>query len=119
MPSVPGSTFLTNHAHVLLCVSRDPNVRVKDLSSLVGISERAVKRIIRDLNEGGFISLKKVGRRNRYGVNVVRRIDHPLWSDRQIGSLLHMPADVENGNGNSELREKDVPANEYALAERR
>ena len=59
----PGWTFLTNHAHVLLAVSRDPELRQRDISALVGITEGAVQRILDDLEEGGYLRRERVGRR--------------------------------------------------------
>lgn len=65
----PSWTFLTNHAHVLLCLADDPSARLRDVASQVGITERAVQRIVSDLHEEGYISIRKEGRRNAYSIN--------------------------------------------------
>ncbi len=83
-------TFLTNHAHVLLCITEDPNARLKDLAERVDISERAVKRIVSDLEHTGYISRKRFGRRNRYEVHLQQPIRTPITVSRtlEIGALL-------------------------------
>lgn len=58
-------TFLTNHAHVLLCIAADPEARMRDVAVRVGVTERAVQRIVADLAEGGYLAVGRVGRRNR------------------------------------------------------
>ena len=64
----PAWTFLTNHAHVLLCIAKEPEARMRDVATLVGITERAVQRIVADLEEAGYIARIRHGRRNRYKV---------------------------------------------------
>jgi len=61
--------FLTNHAHVLLCVARDPRSRARDIADRVGITERAAQRILADLIVEGYVTRTKVGRRNHYVVD--------------------------------------------------
>ena len=80
--------FLTNHAHVLLCITDDPNARLKDLAERVEISERAVKRIVSDLEHTGYISRKRFGRRNRYEVHLQQPIHSPVTRSLEIGALL-------------------------------
>jgi hypothetical protein len=63
-------SLLTNHANVLLCVTREPDIRLRELAVEVGISERAVKRIVADLEKSGYIARERHGRRNHYNVNV-------------------------------------------------
>lgn len=81
-------TFLTNHAHVLVCVAQDPGVRLRDIAERVGITERAAQRIISDLVEGGYLVRHRDGRRNHYELNVDLPLRHPLEQDRQVGELL-------------------------------
>jgi DNA-binding MarR family transcriptional regulator len=57
--------FVTNHTQVLLCIARDPETRLRDIAESVGITERAVQRIVADLVEGGFLTRERVGRRSR------------------------------------------------------
>ncbi len=81
-------TFLTNHAHVLVCLARDPSVRLRDVAELVGITERAAQRIVADLVAEGYVSRIRAGRRNRYRVNPSLPLRHSLESDHDVGSLL-------------------------------
>ncbi|SDJ88535.1 MarR family protein [Cryobacterium psychrotolerans] len=81
-------TFLTNHAHVLLCVSTDPGMRLRDIAGAVGITERAAQRIIAELVADGYLTRRRDGRRNRYELYPELPLRHPLESDHQIGELL-------------------------------
>lgn len=81
-------TFLTNHAHVLLCVARDPGIRLRDAAEQVGITERAAQRIIAELIADGYLTRVRDGRRNRYQLYRERPLRHPLESHHQIGELL-------------------------------
>jgi len=85
---VPAWTFLTNHAHVLLCVSRDPDVRLRDVASEVGITERAAQRIVADLVAAGYLERSRDGRRNRYRLHPEQPLRHPLEHDHAIGEVL-------------------------------
>jgi predicted transcriptional regulator len=82
--------FLSNHTQVLLCISRDPDLRFRDIAQLVGITERAAQRIVADLIEGGYVQSEKVGRRNRYIVNAEITMRHPAQQDQEIGELLEL-----------------------------
>ncbi len=91
-------TFLTNHAHVLMCVSDNPNVRIRDVAAQVGITERAAQRIVSELEEAGYLEREREGRRNSYRLNPAMPLRHPLDSDHRIGELLatfahHNPAE--------------------------
>jgi predicted transcriptional regulator of viral defense system len=81
-------TFLTNHAHVLMCVSDNPNVRIRDVAAQVGITERAAQRIVSELEEAGYLEREREGRRNSYRLNPAMPLRHPLDSDHRIGELL-------------------------------
>ncbi|HXU23791.1 MAG: helix-turn-helix transcriptional regulator [Tepidiformaceae bacterium] len=83
-------TFLTNHAHVLLCITEDPNARLRDLAERVEISERAVKRIVSDLEHTGYITRKRFGRRNRYEVHMETPITTPVTRTLEVGALLSL-----------------------------
>jgi predicted transcriptional regulator len=82
--------FVTSHTQVLLCIARDPDVRMKTIADSVGITERAAQRIVRDLVESGFVQRERVGRRNRYVINRERRMRHEAQHDREIGELLDL-----------------------------
>lgn len=83
-------TFLTNHAHVLAVLESDPEVVLRQVAVEVGITERAVQRIIQELEEGGFIEREKVGRRNHYRVFLDRPLRHPMEAHCTIGDLLNL-----------------------------
>lgn len=80
-------TFLTNHAHVLLCLTRSPDLRVRDLAEQVGIGERMVQLVLNDLEEAGYLRRTRVGRRNEYVV-VGGPLRHPLEQDHHVEELL-------------------------------
>ena len=81
-------TFLTNHAHVLLCVARDPGIRHRDVAERVGITERAAQRIVADLVEAGYLERTREGRRNRSRLERELPLRHPLEHDHRIGEIL-------------------------------
>lgn len=81
-------TFLTNHAHVLLVIARDPNLRLRDIADLVGITERTAVGIVSDLEQEGYIRREKVGRRNHYVLNPGQPLRHPLEAHHEVGELL-------------------------------
>ena len=68
-PSAPPWTFLSNHGHILVCIARDPNIRVREIAQAVGITERAVQRILGELEEAEVISRRRQGRRTRYEID--------------------------------------------------
>jgi Winged helix-turn-helix DNA-binding len=81
-------TFLTNHTHILICLARDPELRIRDIAELVGITQRAVQRILVELEEGGALSHTKEGRRNRYQVNLDCALRHPLECSHLLKDVL-------------------------------
>lgn len=87
-PSADGWTFLTNHTHVLVCLSRDPEMRMRDVAAQVGITERAVQRIVQELEAYGVLERQRDGRRNRYRINGKKPLRHQLESHRIVGGLL-------------------------------
>jgi DNA-binding IclR family transcriptional regulator len=82
--------FLSNHTQVLLCIHRDPDVRLRDIAEMVGITERAAQRIVADLIESGYVESERVGRRNRYRVNADTTMRHPAQNGHEIGELLRL-----------------------------
>ncbi len=89
-PATTGWTLFTNHAHVLLCIAKDPDVRLRDVALEVGITERAVQRIVSDLEQDGFIEIQKEGRRNRYVVHPEQHFRHPIEQHCTIEGLLKL-----------------------------
>jgi DNA-binding MarR family transcriptional regulator len=98
-----GWDFLTNHAHVLLCVADDPGIRLRDIAAAVGITERAAHRILSELIGDGYVLRERQGRRNRYQVVSQLPLRHPLVQGREVGDLLDVlvgsagPATVRPG----------------------
>ena len=87
-PISPSWAFLSNHAYLLLCIARDPSIRISEIADQVGIGERAAQKIIGDLVADGYITRTRDGRRNRYTINREAQLRHPLLGDRQIGPLV-------------------------------
>jgi predicted transcriptional regulator len=81
-------TFLTNHAHVLICLSRNPESLLREVAAQVGITEGAVQRIVADLVDAGYLRRSKVGRRNSYELHTELPLRHPLERDHAIGEIL-------------------------------
>lgn len=81
-------TFLSNHGHVLVCLALDPHTRLRDVAARVGITERAVQKIVGDLEEAGVLVRERSGRRNSYHLNVNAPLRHALEAHRTVGALL-------------------------------
>ena len=81
-------TFLSNHGHVLVAVSRQPDARIRDLAATVGITERSAQLILRDLEEAGYVTRTRVGRRNVYSVHPEGRLRHPAENETSVRDLL-------------------------------
>jgi hypothetical protein len=84
----PRWTFLTNHAHVLIVLSKNPAMVLREVALRVGITERAVQRIIADLERDGFIEREKVGRQNSYRLRLKQPLRHPIEAHRSISDLI-------------------------------
>ena len=91
-------TFLSNHAHVLVCLALDPDGRLRDVATEVGITERAVQGIVGDLEHAGVILRERQGRRNTYRPRLDAPLRHPLEAHRPVGALLSLvldPAEIK------------------------
>ncbi len=88
--SLPRWTFLTNHAHVLILLCQESSMVLREVASRIGITERAVQRIVADLEEDGFLEREKVGRKNHYRISATQSLRHPIESHRTIGDLISM-----------------------------
>lgn len=84
----PGWTFLSNHGHVLVALSRDPAARIREIAAVVGITERAAQAILKDLEVAGYVTKEKVGRRNAYSLNTELRLRHPAEAETSVRDLL-------------------------------
>lgn len=84
----PCWTFLTNHAQVLYCISQDPTMRLREVASEVGLTERGVQRIVRELADAGYLALERRGRRNVYRVHRQQPLRCSLAQHRHVEQLL-------------------------------
>ena len=83
-------SFLSNHAHVLLCVARDPRVRLREVSESIGITQRGVLRILRDLEEAGLLERHREGRRNAYALRLDQPLRHRLAAGCRVGEFVEL-----------------------------
>jgi DNA-binding transcriptional ArsR family regulator len=83
-------SFLTNHARVLLCIARDPGVRLRDIAATLGITERTAFGVVADLTEAGYVIKERDGRRNRYEVQHHLPLAEPTSEERTIGEVLEL-----------------------------
>lgn len=83
-------TIFSNHGHVLLCLARDPEARLRDVAADVGLTERAVQKIVRDLQQSGMIIVSKHGRRNRYRIDNKKSLRHELEAHCTLGALIDL-----------------------------
>jgi DNA-binding transcriptional ArsR family regulator len=83
-------TFLSNHAHVLISIALDPEARMRDVADRVGVTERAVQRIVGELEEAGYLVRRKEGRRNHYEVTASRPLRHPIEKHCSTEQLLDL-----------------------------
>lgn len=85
-----GWTYLSNHTHVLGCLAADGNLTLREIAARVGVTERAVQRIVAELEEAGVLERRRDGRRNLYRINTDAPLRHPLEAHCRIGELLAM-----------------------------
>ena len=89
----PRWTFLSNHAHVLICLAREPDSLLREVASQIGITERAVSRIVSELETEGLLLRHRDGRRNSYELHLDQPLRHPIEAHRKIGDLLQLITD--------------------------
>ena len=91
LPVAEGSwTFLTNYAHILICLAKQPDLTLREVAERVGITERAVQRVVSDLEKAGILVRSRDGRRNRYEIVREAQLRHPLEAHRSVGDLLDL-----------------------------
>ncbi len=116
-------TIFSNHGHVLVCLARDPESRLRDVAADVGITERAVQKIVRDLQDGGMVSVTKHGRRNRYHINLKQTLRHDLESHCTLSELVkfidvNKPAQQPAVAAEPEAHAQKAVTSESAVAEK-
>jgi DNA-binding MarR family transcriptional regulator len=87
-PHTAGWTFFTNHAHVLFCLARDPEMRLREVADAVGITERAAQRIVSELSHDGYLQVKREGRRNKYSLVLDSPLRHTVEQGHTVQDLL-------------------------------
>lgn len=83
-------TLLSNHGHVLACLAQDNRARLRDIAARVGITERAVQKIVHDLEDAGMVEIRKQGRRNHYRLNRRKHLRHPIEKQCSVGQLVRV-----------------------------
>ena len=115
--------FLTNHGRVLLCIARDPGVRLRDIADRLGITERSAHGIVTDLAEAGYVVKHKDGRRNRYQIQAHMPLPEPASQEPAIGEVLALLTGAALSNdglaadGTSRVDGRDVSVNRPQPAE--
>src|SRR2546425_4309134 len=104
-------SFLTNHARVLLCIAHDPGVRLRDIATALGVTERSAYGFVTDLAEAGYVVKEKDGRRNRYQIQAHLPLGDSISQERTIGEVLGLPVDA---NASSEGEEVIVASESVA-----
>jgi DNA-binding Lrp family transcriptional regulator len=87
---MPGWKFLTNHALVLCLVAQQPRITAREVAAVVGITEKATRNIINDLEADGYVDKKKEGRRVRYRIDPEMPLRHEMQQEKPIGDLLEV-----------------------------
>jgi len=86
--AVEGWMFLSNYAHVLICLADNPHARLRDVAARVGITERSALRLVTELEAAGILERIKEGRCNHYIINKNAHLRHPIESHCTVGELL-------------------------------
>ena len=85
-------TFLTGHGHGLIVITRNPNIRLREIAAELGVTERTAQTIVNDLVDAGYVARTRVGNRSRYEVRMERPFRHPVERDHAVGELLSVLA---------------------------
>jgi hypothetical protein len=91
-------TLLTGHGHVLVEIARNPDARIRDISPVVGLTERTVQAIVADLEAAGYLTRTRIGRRNRYRVNPDRPFRHQAQQGLRVGPVLAQLTDMADAD---------------------
>lgn len=101
-------TFLTNYAHVLIVLDSDPDMVLREVATRVGITERAVQRIVQELEEEGFLRRERVGRRNHYQITSGKHLRHPVESHCTIDQVLALVAEANTAGRKPRSRKRQI-----------
>ncbi|MFF5483532.1 helix-turn-helix transcriptional regulator [Streptomyces sp. NPDC012935] len=93
-----GWTFLTNHARVLAAIADNPNVRIRNIAAHCRLTERAVQKIISDLEQDGYLSHTREGRTNTYRIESGKVLRHPAEAGLPVAELLSLLVQAEAGH---------------------
>ena len=108
-------TFLTNHGHVLLCLAQSPGLRLRDVALQVGVTERAVQRIVADLEDGGYLTRRRSGRQNEYEIDRDQPLRHPVEAHHSVRGLIALGAEP-HGRGAAKAPRRGTTAAKAAVA---
>jgi hypothetical protein len=119
-------SFLTNHARVLVCIARDPGVRLREIADVLGVTERRAFGIVDDLTEAGYVVKEKDGRRNRYRIQNHLPLPSPIGREPTVGELLEVLVDTSateptarpDQDGKSPRRNRAAAAQRTSAAKR-
>jgi predicted transcriptional regulator len=109
----PNWTFLSNYAHVLVCVAENPEIRLREIATLVNITERSTQRIINHLKEAGILYSIKNGRRNHYLIDLDQQLRHPIEEHCDVATLL---AAIIGKSKISKVRKQYAESREFDFA---
>ena len=103
-------TLLTGHGHVLVEIARNPDARIRDISPVVGLTERTVQAIVADLEAAGYLTRERVGRRTRYTVNPDNPFRHKAQEGLRVGPLLDQLAAMADADTQGEAADGQAPS---------
>lgn len=103
-------SFLTNHARALVCIARDPGVRLRDIAAALGITERRAFAIVTDLTDAGYVVKSKEGRRNRYSIQTHLPLRQAIGRELTIGEVLELLVDTTAPSSPGGSGDPDEPA---------
>ncbi len=81
-------TFLSHHAHVLLALSENPSLTIEEIARVAGLTTRSIVNVLKDLEDGGYLSKSKEGRNNHYEINLKANLRHSTSGNHTVGELI-------------------------------
>jgi len=114
--AAPEWAFLTNHARVLICIARDPGIRLRDIGQRLGITERAAHRIVDALAAGGYITRQRNGRRSHYTINGHLPLPDAIAHEQSVGELLEILTAPHGSRRHTDRAEQNSVTNRVASA---